>query len=169
MTDDKKKPKFNISVTSVPFEGDEAGHKIRTSTFHITMNTNTRIDAPVDEMGEFVEPLQSAANELLGDPDYIEKFLQFPYGGEFNPETVLGIEVTTRVEVGKDDAHGRRLHLHALLKITHNSRVRLSFPILKREMNHILEEKDYPLRVHYLHAEVINDRGERVVRYLKKA
>jgi hypothetical protein len=159
---------FNVTVTSVPFTGDEEESRIRESNFHITMNTNVRLDVDDSEMTPFVSGLQEAANELLGDPDNLEMIVSFPYGGEFNPETILNIDVTTRVEIGKDDAHGKRLHLHAILKIRHNSKIRLDFARVKSRMNEILEDKNYPYPVHYVHVEVYNDRGQRVVRYLKK-
>lgn len=160
--------KFNITVTSVPFTGDEEEAKIRESNFHITMNTNVRLDFELNELLPYVTGLQNAANELLGNPDHIERIVQFPFGGEFNPETILNIDSTTRVEIGKDDAHGRRLHLHAMFKIRHKSKIRLDYAQLKKEMNDILKESNYPFPIAYVHVEVLNDRGQRVMRYLRK-
>ena len=162
---------IKISVTSVPFAGVESVAAVKDSVFHVTLNTNTRIDVPDSEIEPYVKGLQDAANLLFGDVEYMKRIVKFPYAednGEFDSNHILAVDTTTRVEIGKDDAHGKRLHLHVIFKLTHKSRIHLVFHKVKSEMNSILAEKEYPHRIHYVHVEVFNDRGQRLRRYLHK-
>jgi hypothetical protein len=144
-----------VSVTALPFHMPQRSNKgrlkSRVSNFHITLNTNVRIDGSKEEIRPLVDQLQKCANVCFGQEAHFTRFVTFPKGGQWDDEHVIGLDVTTGVEIGKDDAHGRRLHLHVQFKIRHRSYVKLDFQAIKDEMNGILEEEEFPHRIAYVH------------------
>ena len=110
-----------------------------------------RIDEELTSDSSLVTELQSAADRVFSQPAHFTKFVKFPRGGEWNSTHIVGLNVKTGVEVGKDDAHGKRLHLHVQFKVSHRTFVKLDFKEVQEEMNRVLEEMDYPHRIHYTH------------------
>jgi len=121
----------------------------RISDFFVTMNTNKRIDGELSPDSPLVTVLEDAARELFGEDEHFIKFVTFPKGGSWDNDHIDSLNVVTGVEIGTDDAHGKRLHLHAQFKVTHRSYIRLDFKVLQQEMNSILSQKGYPLVIHY--------------------
>ena len=140
------------TVEIVPFAPPVRGRvRNRVSDFFVTMNTNKRIDGNLTPESPLVTVLENAGASLFGDEEHFTKFVKFPKGGSWNSDNIVALEVVTGVDVGKDDAHGQRLHLHAQFKVTHKSFVKLDFRELQDEMNSILAARGYPLRIHYTH------------------
>ena len=140
------------TVEIVPFAQAVRGKvRNRISDFMVTMNTNTRIDGNLTAESPLVKILESAGASLFGEDAHFTKFVKFPKGGSWNAENIVALNVLTGVEVGTDDAHGHRLHLHADFKVTHRSFIKLDYHAIQDEMNRILEAKGYPLRIHYTH------------------
>ena len=123
----------------------------RISDFFIMMNTNTRIDGELTAQSPIVKVLEESARELFGEEAHFTKFVLFPKGGSWDDGHIDSLNVVTGVGIGTDDAHGKRLHLHAQFKVTHRSFIKLDYKVLQSEMNSILEEKKYPLKIHYTH------------------
>jgi len=123
----------------------------RVSDFFITMNTNKRIDGELTGSSPLVTILEDSARVLFGQEDHFLKFVRFPKGGQWDNDHIISLDVVTGVEIGTDDAHGKRLHLHGQFKVTHRSYLQLDYKALQDEMNRILESKGYPLMIHYTH------------------
>jgi hypothetical protein len=114
------------------------------------MNTNTRIDGDLLPTSPLVTILQDSGKEVFGEMEHFLKFVKFPKGGEWD-ENIESLKVDIGVEIGTDDAHGRRLHLHAQFRISHYSYVKLDYRVIQSEMNRVLAEKGYQLKIHYTH------------------
>lgn len=128
--------------------------KSRVSNFHVTLNTNIRIDEDLTPESRLVRVLQDTANQVFGEEGHFTNFVQFPKGGMWNVENIIGLDVVTGVEVGTDDAHGRRLHLHVQFKVRHRSYLRLDGEKIKSEMNIMLNRNAYPHPIAYVHITV---------------
>jgi len=139
----------------------------RISDFFITMNTNKRIDGELTAESPLVTILEDAARELFGQEEHFLRFVTFPHGGQWDDDHIVALDVVTGVEIGTDDAHGKRLHLHAQFKVTHRSYIRLDYHVLQDEMNRILESKGYPLMIHYTH--VTFHRTDMAREYIRKS
>ena len=84
----------------------------------------------------------------------------------FVNDQIISLDVATRVEIGTDDAHGKRLHLHAQFKVKHRTYIRLDYKEIQNEMNQVLTEKGYPLLIHYTHGTF--HRTDMSIEYMKK-
>jgi len=115
------------------------------------MNTNHWIDGEITPNSPLITLLEQSARELFEDEEHFLKFVRFPKGGQWDDDNIQGLDVVTGVEVGTDDAHGKRLHLHAQFKITHTTYIKLDYKELQKEMNNILGSNGYPLMIHYTH------------------
>ena len=144
----------SVILTSIPFKTTgKKGKKLksRVSNFHITMNTNVRIDEELTQESKLVVDLQTTANQVFTVKEHFGKFVLFPKGGQWDTTHIVGLNVKTGVEVGKDDSHGRRLHLHVQFKVNHRSFIRLDFKEIQLEMNRVLRSIGYPHEIHYTH------------------
>jgi hypothetical protein len=150
--------KPGISVKSIPFKphkkGDHPKLKSRVSNFHITLNTNIRIDDDLTEESPLIRILQSTTNEVFGEEGHFVNFVQFPKGGAWNTANIVDLSVLSGVEVGSDDAHGARLHVHVQFKVRHHSYLRLDGEKIKTEMNMMLTRNGYPHKIAYVHITV---------------
>jgi len=139
----------------------------RISDFFITLNTNKRIDGELTAESPLVTILEDGARDLFGQEEHFLQFVRFPHGGSWDDDHIVALNVVTGIEIGTDDAHGKRLHLHAQFKVTHRSYIRLDYHALQDEMNKILESKGYPLRIHYTH--VTFHRSDMSIEYIRKS
>lgn len=102
-----------------------SGSGVKHSAFFITISTNVQ---PTSQ--EQADELSSALNEAghaLFSNEGLEQVVDFvdEYKGDvFDESTIMGIDTKFATELGKD-ARGKRVHLHALVKIDHISKIRL--------------------------------------------
>ena len=150
-TKEMSKIKRTVEVVEFTPPSQRSRVRHRVSDFFVTMNTNKRIDGDISKDSPLVTLLQQSAAEVFGEDEHVIKFVRFPHGGSWDEENIVGLNVVTGVEIGTDDAHGKRLHLHAQFKVTHTSYIRLDYKELQNEMNRVLEHKGYPLMIHYTH------------------
>jgi len=140
------------TVEIVPFTPAVKGKvRNRVSDFFITMNTNTRMSGTITSESPLISVLENASATLFGQEEYFTRFVKFPKGGSWNSENIIALNVLTGVEVGTDEDHGHRLHVHAQFKVTHRSFIKLDYHVIQDEMNKLLEARGYPLRIHYTH------------------
>ena len=157
MSDEKKAPsktpsRIQKTLEVVKFHSPSKSKvRNRISDFFITMNTNKRIDGVLTGESPLVTILEASAREVFGDEGHFLRFVTFPQGGQWDDDHIVALNVVTGVEIGTDDAHGKRLHLHAQFKVTHRSYIKLDFHALQAEMNKVLRKNGYPLEIHYTH------------------
>jgi hypothetical protein len=141
-----------INLTSLPFkprtEKKKGKLRSRISNFHITLNTNVRYDKSLESL---ISGLQKSVGQSFTDPDSIKEYVTFPKGGEWNDDFIEGVDVVTGVEIGRDDAHGARLHCHVQFKVKHHSFLRLDFTKIKEVVNDRLKSNDFPHPIAYVH------------------
>jgi hypothetical protein len=148
------------------------------STFLITLNTNTRIDGDSAVADTFAEALNDMTEAVMGSESVLKRFVYFikrPQGGGFQPERdesmswirdVEDFRVIAKPEIGYN-AKGKRLHLHVIVKMTHNGYVRLDKKAIDSAANDWIaqynEGKEYKDRlptIKYSHIKASNLSAE---------
>ena len=113
--------------------------RVKTSSFHITVNTNQRYgskDAIIADM----EPLFNAMKDVFGKPDNVIDIVEIMNEGD-DPHKVIG---DVKTDVGIEYSPKAGLHAHALMTLHHRTKLRIDLPHLRRlldkEMPHLAKD-----------------------------
>lgn len=100
----------------------------RYSNFMITINSNIDYDKMTDEEKT---KFKNIAKYVFSNN--IQKYVQFSEDGK----SIYSIEPTYRFEIAPTN---NRLHLHGIIKITHNSKIKLDLNQLRKIINASFEQ-----------------------------
>lgn len=118
--------------------GEKTAPKEKRSFFLVTANTNYRPDDTADAE-EVAEELNNAAQKVIGDSDSVGNFMEILIlDHSWSSEFIKKIRVKTSVEIGHRP-RGRRMHLHALIKVLHSTKLHVNINKLKKLLNEELE------------------------------
>ncbi len=135
-------------------------NKNKYSNFLLTINTNYKPEFQSD-LAEVAEQLETALYGLFTHEN-LRKIVSFPRGGDYSQLHDINVEFSR--EVGKH-AQGGRVHAHAIIKIQHNSYIRLDPKAIQK----IMVEQIDDTRVKNVYVNVKAFRGEQYVRdYINK-
>lgn len=105
------------------------------SNFLITLNPNKRF--PEEEWSRRGDILRQMGQVIIGEN--LGELITFPKGGEWTERYIQETSTYVRTEVG-DKRSGNRLHLHIIVKVVHNSFIRLNMEETVRRCNEWLDE-----------------------------
>lgn len=148
----------------------ESGQKVRTTYFHWTFNTNQRITGEREEALELGKTLEETLQEFFNRPEEIAEYVTFDPRhqgilGQWNDNWIYEYKTMFRLEIGENAKQGRRLHEHVLVTVKHRTDFWFNIYEVKDEVNRMLNEKHYPMRIMNVHLKV---RGGNLEDYLKK-
>ena len=113
-------PPIKSSFRQIPLgTSDKRKMSFRVSNFLITMNTNVRFADDLEAMGHS-GGLYTMGEAMFRDAETVGKYVLFPKGGQWDGQHIVSVDSASKVEVGHNQK-GRRLHLHATVKIRHHS------------------------------------------------
>lgn len=101
------------------------------SGFHITVSTN-RKPASNEESHALGARLNKAI-ALSFEHTGLEQFIEFLIPDDTYKRNILKVSVKYAIELGKG-VRGGRIHAHIMLKVIHNSRIRINIPAFKKVM-----------------------------------
>lgn len=138
-------------------------NKLHQSNFLVTINTNVKPMSPEHEE-ELSQDLFNAFESAL-DMEVFEDFITFRRANE-GMDRVEQIEIPDwATEVG-EDPQGSRVHLHALIKIRHRTKIHLNREAIK---SYILEQlKSKGVKNIYVNIQFLPDNELAVKQYIHK-
>jgi hypothetical protein len=92
------------------------------SNFLVTINPNYRPNTDIEALG-MRDRLREAVTPLFTHEGY-KQIIQFPRGGGSYETSISNIDSSFSLELGKDN-RGSRNHAHAVIKVVHNSYIKL--------------------------------------------
>lgn len=146
-----------------------AADNLKYSGFHITISTNKRPTST--EMAQDLGGKLNKAIALTFTHQGLSQFIMFLHkpapGGPLlsNPNhnyksNIKDIDVQYAIELGQT-ARGGRIHAHVVLKVTHNSYIRINIPVLKKLLIEQLNASGEGLGIQNLYINVGTIRGDK--------
>lgn len=137
------------------------------SGFFVTVNTNFHPKTKAESL-EMGEKLRKAMTKMMTEEGLREVVRMMDPNTKFDASHILGIDGELKIEVGKQ-AGGRRVHAHALIELTHNTRVQLN----RTKMSEFIVKEIGDERVTNPHIDIrltSNTRGKKSIEnYMEKA
>lgn len=115
------------NVTDRPYKkGMATGH----SNFLVTVSTNRRApNSAVEAL--MLNDLAAACRYVFNDDNNLFDLLIFLDDEPRDPSAIKSVDVKYAVETGNYLSQGGRIHAHVLIKIAHNTKIRLSIPMIR--------------------------------------
>lgn len=132
--------------------------RVRTSSFHITINTNQRYTNKMAIMAD-MRPFWDAIQSVYGTKDDVMKFIEILNEGDSFEGHVGHVESETSIEYAQSG-----LHMHTMLTLVHATKLRIDIPKLK---NLFLEQLPH-LKNLYLHVRYVRNETSAVRNYIHK-
>lgn len=129
-----------FTVTEIPqTQVAPAGQgRIRTSEIHMIMNTNRR-PRSYAEAQQIDEELRLACREVFRSDDSVMVLMDSLDGQDLD-DIVHSLNLTYSIEMG-NHPKGRRMHIHAVLKVVHDGRIFVNKPRLWDTFNQTLSDQ----------------------------
>ena len=123
------------------------------------MNTNVRFEGSEEELRALAPTLYQMMEVVINTEENLREIIQYgepgPGGRGFVPtdkdhfDKVIAFEAGGGVEVGHNK-RGKRLHVHADLKIKHTTLIRIDPVKLKRLANEVLADLGFPWPIQHV-------------------
>ena len=134
---------------------------VRSSSFHITINTNQRYPN-ADSMKLDMRPFWNAIQATFGDGPSIASIVEIMKAGDSFERNVHDVETNSGMEYSPDSG----LHAHVLLTMEHTTKLRINLSGLRKA----LDEKLTHLKgkKYHLHVRFVPDQLSTVRNYIYK-
>ena len=133
--------------------------RVKTSSFHITANTNQRYgskDAIVADM----RPLYGSMTSMFAIPENIVEMIEILKEGDTHAENIGHVETNIGIEYSPKAG----LHAHILMTITHTTKVRINLPAFRKIVGETMGEKRMP----HIHVRFVPDQKPVVTNSISK-
>jgi len=136
----------------------QKNEKILSSNFLLTINTNQRYGDDDEDLENDIEIFDETMKEILNN---IPSYVNLPKGIKFDEEHIKNVDIDYVIEKGTKH---NQLHIHAMIKFRHNTRIQLNYQKIKKKIT-----TDLGLNNIYLNNRLIRNSGsENILDYLNK-
>jgi hypothetical protein len=136
----------------------QKNEKILSSNFLLTINTNQRYGDDDEDLENDIEVFDETMKEILNN---IPSYVNLPKGIKFDEEHIKNVDIDYVIEKGTKH---NQLHIHAMIKFRHNTRIQLNYQKIKTKII-----TDLGLNNIYLNNRLIRNSGsENILDYLNK-
>ena len=136
----------------------QKNEKILSSNFLLTINTNQRYGDDDEDLENDIEIFDETIKEILNN---IPSYVNLPKGIKFDEEHIKNVDIDYVIEKGTKH---NQLHIHAMIKFRHNTRIQLNYQKIKKKII-----TDLGLNNIYLNNRLIRNSGsENILDYLNK-
>jgi len=136
----------------------QKNEKILSSNFLLTINTNQRYGDDDEDLENDIEIFDETMKEILNN---IPSYVNLPKGIKFDEEHIKNVDIDYVIEKGTKH---NQLHIHAMIKFRHNTRIQLNYQKIKTKIT-----TDLGLNNIYLNNRLIRNSGsENILDYLNK-
>ena len=136
----------------------QKNEKILSSNFLLTINTNQRYGDDDEDLENDIEIFDETMKEILNN---IASYVNLPKGIKFDEEHIKNVDIDYVIEKGTKH---NQLHIHAMIKFRHNTRIQLNYQKIKTKII-----TDLGLNNIYLNNRLIRNSGsENILDYLNK-
>lgn len=134
---DQRGPTLTVRNVTAEKHKDEASN-VKYSGFLITLSTNYK-PKTTEESQAMGARLNSSIAAVFATHAMIATFIKFLTAGHSYARNIKSVDMVYAIELGKG-AKGGRIHAHIILKIKHNSMIRVDIPAFKEAMLAVLNE-----------------------------
>ena len=151
--------KPNIKVKGKISDFNETVKKDQTkqSNFYLTINLNQGYNDDDEHLGDDTEIFDGLLSGML---NHINDYINLPNGVEWNDDNIKDVDVDYVIEKGNTQ---KRLHAHMLIKIKHNTNVKLNFPKIKKYICESLGLKNI-----YMNNMMSRANNDNILQYIDK-
>ena len=128
MSENNSKPVIKVKGKISDFQEEKKKEQIKQSNFYLTINLNQGYNDDDVHLNDDTEIFDNLLNNMLGS---IDQYITLPDGVEWTDDNIKNVDVDYVIEKGHQK---KRLHTHILIKIKHNTNVKLNFVKIKKHI-----------------------------------
>lgn len=139
--------------------------RVKTSSFHITINSNQRYGSK-DAFVADLKPFYGALKALFENPEHVKAIVDI-----MNPNDVYDEVVgSVNTDIGFEYSPVAGMHAHCLITLAHVTKLRIDIPRLRWLLDALTEEHGLSLQgdAPYVHVRFVPDQKQVVKNYIHK-